>query len=60
MKEKVKKISDAATKKLEMLVDQHNELTKEIQSLQGRLQEVQTMLVKQQGYMDCVKDIEAK
>jgi len=43
-----------------MLVDQHNELTKEIQSLQGRLQEVQAMLVKQQGYMDCVKDIEAK
>ena len=60
MKEKIKKVSEQGNKKLETLVDQYNELTNEIQSLQGRLAEFQTMLVRQQGYMDCVKDIEAK
>lgn len=60
MKEKIKKVSEQGNKKLETLVDQYNELTNEIQSLQGRLAEIQTMLVRQQGYMDCVKDIEAK
>ena len=60
MKENIKKVSEQGNKKLETLVDQYNELTNEIQSLQGRLAEIQTMLVRQQGYMDCVKDIEAK
>jgi prefoldin subunit 5 len=60
MKEKIKKVSEQGNKKLETLVDQYNELTNEIQSLQGRLAEIQTMLVRQQGYMECVKDIEAK
>jgi len=47
------KITEEATSKMETLVEQYNEL-------QGRLQEVQTEIVKQQGYLEALKDLDDK
>jgi len=55
-----KKIKEEAQSKMESLVEQYNELTSSMQELQGRLQEVQTEIVKQQGYLAALKDLDDK
>jgi len=60
MAEKKKELLETGQAKMQTLVDQYNELTKELTSLQARLSEVQTAIVKQQGYLECLSDIDGK
>lgn len=45
-----------AMDKMESMVEQHNELVKELESANGRLAEVKQMIIEHQGYL---KGIEA-
>jgi len=44
-------LKQEAQTKMETLVEQHNELVKEIQSANERLAEVKQMIIQHQGYM---------
>ena len=55
-----KKLLEKGQEKMQTLVDQHNELLKEIQSLTGRLEEVRTAIIKQQGYLEALGDVDVK
>lgn len=64
---KEKDLKKRAADKMETLVEQYNELQRSIQRLQGdmqelngRLAEVQTEIVKQQGYLKALDDINEK
>ena len=52
-------LKEQATKEMEVLVEQHNELVKVLQESQGRLAEVKSMIVEKQGYMKGLEDCEA-
>ena len=59
-KEEVKvDLKEQATKEMEVLVEQHNELVKVLQDSQGRLAEVKQLIVEKQGYMKGLEDCEA-
>ena len=45
-----------AMEKMESMIEQHNELVKELESANGRLAEVKQMIVEHQGY---IKGLEA-
>ena len=60
MADKGKNLLQEGQKKMESLVEQHNELTKQMSSLQGQFNEVQTEIVKQQGYLEALRDINDK
>jgi N-dimethylarginine dimethylaminohydrolase len=55
-------LKEAATKEMEVLVEQHNELVKILQESQGRLTEVKNAIIEKQGYMQgleaCEKNCE--
>lgn len=53
-------LKDEALKEMESLVEQHNELVKNIQDSQGRLAEVKNMLVEKQGYLKGLEDCDAQ
>ena len=44
-------LKQEAQTKMETLVEQHNELVKELESANGRLAEVKQMIIEHQGYM---------
>ena len=45
-----------AMEKMESMIEQHNELVKELESANGRLAEVKQMIIEHQGY---IKGLEA-
>ena len=49
-------LTEAATKEMEVLVEQHNELVKILQESQGRLTEVKNAIIEKQGYMKGLAD----
>ena len=51
-------LKEQATKEMEVLVEQHNELVKVLQDSQGRLAEVKQLIVEKQGYMKGLQDCE--
>ena len=51
-------LKEQATKEMEVLVEQHNELVKVLQDGQGRLAEVKQQIVEKQGYMKGLQDCE--
>ena len=53
-------LKDEALKEMESLVEQHNELVKNIQDSQGRLAEVKNMLVEKQGYLKGLEACDAQ
>lgn len=63
-KEKKVDLKQEAQSKMETLVEQHNELVKELESANGRLAEIKQMIIEHQGYMKgleaCEKDCEVK
>tara|TARA_Y100000768_G_scaffold387717_1_gene379982 strand:- start:2305 stop:2502 length:198 start_codon:yes stop_codon:yes gene_type:complete len=63
-KEKKVDLRQEAETKMETLVEQHNQLVKEIQSANERLAEVKQMVIEHQGYMKgleaCEQDCEVK
>mgnify|MGYP001118924303 CR=1 FL=1 len=59
-KDKQKNLLEEGQTKMKSLVEQHNELQKEMSSLQGQFNEVQTSIVKQQGYLEALRDINDK
>ena len=63
-KEKKVDLRQEAETKMETLVEQHNELAKDIQEANARLGEIKQMIVEHQGYMKgleaCNKDCEDK
>jgi len=52
-------LKEQATKEMEVLVEQHNELVKVLQDSQGRLTEVKQLIVEKQGYMKGLEDCKA-
>jgi len=44
-------LKQEAIDKMETMVEQHNELVKELESANGRLAEVKQMIIEHQGYM---------
>ena len=52
-------LKEQATKEMEVLVEQHNELVKVLQDSQGRLTEVKQLIVEKQGYMKGLEDCES-
>ena len=52
-------LKEQATKEMEVLVEQHNELVKVLQDSQGRLAEVKQLIVEKQGYMKGLEDCES-
>ena len=59
-KDKQKNLLEEGQRKMESLVEQHNELQKQMSSLQGQFNGVQTEILKQQGYLEALKDINDK
>ena len=63
-KEKKVDLRQEAQIKMESLIEQHNKLVSEIQSVNERLAEVKQMIVEHQGYIKgleaCNKDCEVK
>tara|TARA_X000000368_G_scaffold418936_1_gene420875 strand:- start:3962 stop:4171 length:210 start_codon:yes stop_codon:yes gene_type:complete len=63
-KEKKVDLKQEAQSKMETLVEQHNELVKELESANARLAEIKQMIIEHQGYMKgleaCEKDCEVK
>jgi len=63
-KEKKVDLKQEAQTKMETLVEQHNELVKELESANARLAEIKQMIIEHQGYMKgleaCEKDCEVK
>ena len=63
-KEKKVDLKQEAQTKMETLVEQHNELVKDLESANARLAEIKQMIVEHQGYMKgleaCEKDCEVK
>jgi DNA-directed RNA polymerase specialized sigma54-like protein len=55
-KEKTVDLKQEAMQSMETMVEQHNELVKELQESNGRLAEVKQMIVEHQGY---IKGLEA-
>ena len=55
-KEKKVDLKQEAMQSMETMVEQHNELVKELQESNGRLAEVKQMIVEHQGY---IKGLEA-
>jgi hypothetical protein len=55
-KEKKVDLKQEAMEKMESMVEQHNELVKELESANGRLAEIKQMIIEHQGY---VKGLEA-
>ena len=53
-------LKEQATKEMEVLVEQHNELVKVLQDGQGRLAEVKQQIVEKQGYMKGLEDCGAQ
>ena len=51
-------LKEAATKEMEVLVEQHNELVNSIQESQARLAEVKNALVEKTGYLKGLEDCE--
>ncbi len=49
-------LKQEAIDKMETMVEQHNELVKELESANGRLAEVKQMIIEHQGY---IKGLEA-
>ena len=49
-------LKEQATKEMEVLVEQHNELVKGLQDGQGRLAEVKQQIVEKQGYLKALED----
>jgi prefoldin subunit 5 len=63
-KEKKVDLRKEAETKMQTLVEQHNELARDIQEANARLGEIKQMIVEHQGYMKgleaCEKDCEVK
>lgn len=63
-KEKKVDLRKEAETKMQTLVEQHNELVKDIQEANARLGEIKQMIVEHQGYMKgldaCAEDCEVK
>ena len=63
-KEKKVDLKQEAQSKMETLIEQHNELVKELESANARLAEIKQMIIEHQGYMKgleaCEKDCEVK
>jgi len=63
-KEKKVDLKQEAQTKMETLVEQHNELVKDLESANARLAEIKQMIIEHQGYMKgleaCEKDCEVK
>tara|TARA_R100000951_G_scaffold61536_1_gene51713 strand:- start:202 stop:405 length:204 start_codon:yes stop_codon:yes gene_type:complete len=55
-KEKKVDLKQEAMEKMESMVEQHNELVKELESANGRLAELKQMIIEHQGY---IKGLEA-
>jgi hypothetical protein len=60
MTKRVESLLESANEKMETLVQSYNELVKKSQTIQGELQESQTSIVKHQGYLEALKDIDEK
>jgi len=60
MAKRVESLLESANEKMETLVQSYNELVKKSQTIQGELQESQTSIVKHQGYLEALKDIDEK
>jgi len=63
-KEQKVDLKQEAMEKMESLVEQHNELVKELESANARLAEVKQMIIEHQGYMKgleaCEESCESK
>jgi len=57
-------LKQEAQTKMETLVEQHNELVKDLEGANSRLAEIKQMIIEHQGYMKgleaCEKDCEVK
>jgi len=63
-KEKKVDLKQEAQTKMETMVEQHNELVKDLESANARLAEIKQMIIEHQGYIKgleaCEKDCEVK
>jgi len=51
-------LKEKSQAEMEMLIEQHNELSREIQEANNRLTEVKSMIIEKQGYLKALEDCE--